>query len=232
MQGRPEVGVRPGRARRIAAAGLAAVLLAGVVVAVGVLFASPSDVPSDPRQIPAGGACVAAPGASQQDVDQEDTPEYPWAHSPGQGVTVYFETGNLPPRYAGFVETGAGIWSQSPCIEAIAIDRCPADAACSTVASVARARGGGTDGESRGVQRDGVRVGNAITLYTGLLDEASDNGALAVVVHEMGHALGLVHRNDRDSVMNAVTDDRTDPVPDAIDFHNLTTIYGAVQSEG
>ncbi|MHA6793934.1 matrixin family metalloprotease [Pseudonocardia bannensis] len=192
---------------------------------------SSGPIPSAPWADPAGGGCVAAPGASQRDVDQEDTPEYPWSHTAGQGITVYFETGALPPRYAGFVETAAGIWSQSPCVEAIAIDRCPAGAACSTVA-VTGARSRGTDGESEGVQRDGIRVGNAITLYTGLLDDASDNGALAVVVHEMGHALGLVHRNDRDSVMNAETDDRTDPVPDAVDFYNLTAIYGAVQSEG
>ena len=71
-----------------------------------------------------------------------------------------------------------------------------------------------------------MRRSNTITLYTALLDDASDNGALATIVHEMGHALGLVHRLDRDSVMNAETDDDTDPTPDAVDFANLAVIYG------
>lgn len=67
-----------------------------------------------------------------------------------------------------------------------------------------------------------------ITLYTGLLDKSTDNGALATVVHEMGHALGLVHRKDPDSVMNAQTGDQTNPVPDATDYANLVVVYGGV----
>ena len=103
---------------------------------------------------------------------------------------------------------------------------CPPGSNCSTVVARERGRDDDTDGESDGDDRGGVRRSNTITLYTGLLDDASDNGALATTVHEMGHALGLVHRLDPDSVMNAETDDSTDPVPDAIDFTNLVIIYG------
>ena len=65
-----------------------------------------------------------------------------------------------------------------------------------------------------------------ITLYTALLDKESDNGALATIVHEMGHALGLVHRMQPGTVMNATTDDHTDPTPDETDYANLRAIYG------
>lgn len=210
---------------RVAAAVVVAVVLAAVV-AVGVnLLRS-----SGPSRGAEGGAdtgtCLAAPGAEQQDVDPDDSPEAPWPHSPGEGIVVHFAVGGLPSRYAGLAEEAAGIWARSSCVETVVVDACPAESNCSTV--IVRERGGGrdTDGESASDDRGGVRRSNTITLYTSLLDEASDNGALATTVHEMGHALGLVHRLDRDSVMNAVTDDSTDPVPDAIDFGNLVVLYG------
>jgi hypothetical protein len=175
-----------------------------------------------------GGGCTAEPGAEQQDVDPEDGPEFPWRHAARQEVTVHFETGELPPRYSALVEEAAALWSRSPCVEAVAVAECPPGANCSAVVAAGRARGDDdTDGESEGVDRDGVRLANTIRLYTDVLDRSSDNGALATVVHEMGHALGLVHRNDPDSVMNATTGDDTNPTPDETDFANLVVIYGA-----
>lgn len=58
------------------------------------------------------------------------------------------------------------------------------------------------------------------------MDQAADNGALATVVHEMGHAIGLDHRLAPTDVMNSVTDDATNPTPDAVDFSNLVASYG------
>jgi matrixin len=140
-------------------------------------------------------------------------------------VRVYFEADGLSPRYARLLAEAASIWARSPCVEALVVDRCPAGSNCSTV--TARARGNGdTDGESDSVDRNGLRRSNTITLYTRLLDTSSDNGALATIVHEMGHALGLVHRNNPKSVMNAETDDDTYPVPDSVDFANLAHLYG------
>ena len=208
---------------RVILAIVAAVVLAAVVAVTAGLLRTPSE--------PSGGAVLGSgtcrgPGAEQQDVDPDDSPEAPWPHVPGERVVVHFATGGLPARYAGLVDQAAGIWARSPCVEAVVVDACPPESNCSTV--VARERGGtdDTDGESESDDRGGVRRSNTITLYTGLLDDASDNGALATIVHEMGHALGLVHRNDPDSVMNAATDDSTDPVPDEIDFANLVVIYG------
>lgn len=203
---------------------LAVVALAAVAVGVILIGRSP-----DPSDIPIADRCVAEPGAKPRDVDTDDSPEAAWPHVPGQEVTVYFATGELPPRYAAFVEEGAALWSRSPCVEAVAVAECPDGANCSTVVAEARedSRSDDTDGESEGVDRAGVRLANTISLYPDVLDAESDNGALATVVHEMGHALGLVHRDDPDSVMNAVTDDDTDPRPDAVDFANLVVLYGA-----
>jgi Matrixin len=203
---------------------LAVVALAAVAVGVILIGRSP-----DPSGIPIADHCIAEPGAKQRDVDTDDSPETAWEHVPGQEVSIYFATGELPSRYAAFVEEGAALWSRSPCVEALAVAECPDGANCSTVIAEAREdrRGDDTEGESEGVDRGGVRLANTIRLYTDVLDAESDNGALATVVHEMGHALGLVHRNDPDSVMNAVTDDDTDPRPDAADFANLVVLYGA-----
>jgi Matrixin len=217
-------------ARRRLGWGLLAAAGAALVAAVAVGL-NPTDETSapGPLQTPADARCVAEPGAEQQDVDTRDSPESPWEHVPGQEITVYFANEGLPSRYSALVEEGAALWSRSPCIEALAVEECPDGARCSAVVAETREyrRGDHTDGESEGVDRQGVRYANTIRLYTNVLDRASDNGALATVVHEIGHALGLVHRNDPDSVMNAVTGDHTDPVPDATDFANLVVIYGA-----
>ncbi len=170
--------------------------------------------------------CRADPDAELEDIDEEDSPESPWAHTVGRETVVYFETGELTQRYAGLVRKAAAAWSRSPCIDARAVDECPARSNCSTIALRKEEGDGETDGESKGRDRNGVRQSNELIFYTGLLDKSSDNGALATVTHEMGHALGLVHRRDKDDLMNAYTDDDTDPVPDEVDFHNLLVIYG------
>src|ERR1700754_409314 len=112
--------------------------------------------------------CLTEPGAKEQDVDTDDSPEYPWAHVPGEEVTVYFQTAGLPARYANFVRAAAAIWSRSPCVEAIAVEQCPAGSNCSTVTTKARSRDRGTDGESASDDRNGVRVTNRLTFYTRL----------------------------------------------------------------
>ena len=224
---------------RVAVAVVVAVVLAGAVaLTVGLL--QPESSPSTPSTstgaasgaasgaatAEGGSACVAAPGAEQQDVDPDDSPEAVWPHTPGERVVVYIAVAGLPDRYAGLVREAAGIWARSPCVEPVVVDACPAGANCSTVEARERGEDDDTDGESDSDDRGGVRRSNTLTLYTALLDDASDQGALATVVHETGHAFGLRHRLDSGSVMNAETDDSTDPVPDAIDFANLAVLYG------
>ena len=86
-----------------------------------------------------------------------------------------------------------------------------------------------TDGEFEAPDdedRTHVRKSGTLTVYTDEIDHESDNGALATIVHELGHAYGLSHRKNPDDLMNEDTDDDTDPEPDAVDFHNLLVIYG------
>ena len=185
--------------------------------------------PTVPTSPVTAGQCVAPANAVEQDASSRDSPEKPWPHSPGTEVTVNFETHGLSNRYADLVRNATGIWSQSPCIQAVPVSTCPPDTNCVVLQEKLSSNDRGTDGEFRGSDRGTYREGGTITLYTGLLDRASDNGALATIVHEMGHALGLVHRRAKTSVMNSSTNDNTNPVPDDVDFANLLAIYGRQQ---
>lgn len=193
---------------------------AGIVVVFAATGCTAPTNSSDPS------VCLVQGEPAQQDIDRKDSPEKPWPHTPGNKVLVNFETGALSARYAGLVDKAAEIWSESPCITAIAVTACQPGSNCVSLEEKAVSRDRGTDGEFTGADSGSYRNGGTITLYTRLLDRASDNGALATIVHEMGHALGLVHRRDKNSVMNASTNDRTNPTPDATDFANLRSIYG------
>jgi hypothetical protein len=182
-----------------------------------------------PGSAPAGapGTCTAPAGAVEEDLDPADSPETPWRRAPDRKVTVFLEQQAVSPRYASLVAQAAQIWSRSPCVEATAVARCPADASCVRVTEKrASSDGDDTDGEFSG--DDGrFRTGGTLTLFTSLMDRETDNGALATIVHEMGHAFGLVHRRSTTDVMNADTSDTTNPIPDAIDFANILVLYGA-----
>ncbi len=201
------------------------VLAAVVMIGAAVSARCSPGAPERPVTETAPTVCVAPKGASLADVDPADSPEKPWRRQGDAKVRVVFETHELSDRYRNMVVRGASIWSASPCIEAVAADRCAEGDNCVRVVE-RHSDGRSTDGAFEGKDRKKYRQGGKIFLYTALLDRNTDRGALATVVHEMGHALGLVHRLDRGSVMNEHTDEHTNPVPDAVDFANLVALYG------
>ena len=173
--------------------------------------------------------CVVSATAQQQDRDPEDSAETPFARPPGKKLLVHFVNAGAPDRYWKLLGSAAAIWSTSPCVQAVLVESCPAGANCVRLRAEPTSDDEDTDGEFSGDEQGGVRVGGTLTVFTDLMDESSDNGALATIVHELGHAFGLVHRLDEDDVMNAWTDDDTHPVPDRVDFDNLLVIYGTKQ---
>jgi len=171
--------------------------------------------------------CVAPKDAKQQDIDPKDSAEKPWRRLRDHKVTVYLENQGVSSRYWNGVQAAAGIWSRSPCVRVLAVPTCPSNSNCVQVKQQALARRQpGTDGEFSGTDEENYRTGGTIKLYTRELDKESDNGALATIVHEMGHALGLTHRTNKNDVMNANTSDSTNANPDNLDFANLLAIYG------
>ena len=169
---------------------------------------------------------MAAAGASVQDIDPEDSPVPPWNKPARQELVVEFATGQLSARYAGFVAEATASRSESPCLNAVAVQVCSSGSNCVAFAEDA-SRSRNTDGEMEWEDSGDYVESATITLYTRPLDRATDNGALATIVHEMGHALGLDHRLARSDVMNSVTDNTTNPTPDAVNFSNLVAIYGS-----
>jgi hypothetical protein len=170
-------------------------------------------------------------GQKLQDQDTSDSPETPWKRT-GPEVVVYFETGKVSAEHAGYIEKGAAAWSVSPCIDARAVATCPANVNC--VTSVDKNAGGGdTDGEFSGKESGGWRVGGVLTLYTDVMNSMDNaNGRQVTTTHEMGHAIGLIHRIGAGTnkcapeLMMACTSDDSSPTPDDIDYQNLLVIYG------
>lgn len=168
-------------------------------------------------------ACVAPEGAKVQDIDPDDSPVKPWQKPDGAELVAEYETDQLSARYAGMVADAAASWSKGPCLNAVVVQTC---ANC-VVVTESDERSRNTDGET-GWKGDGDYMeSSTVTLYTKPLGRTTDNGTLATIVHETGHTIGLEHRLERSDLMNAVTDDNTNPVPDAVDFSNLVVIYGS-----
>ena len=85
----------------------------------------------------------------------------------------------------------------------------------------------GGDGNFDAVESGGFTVGGHIDYSSSLTGGAKTN----VAIHEMGHAVGLAHRETEDVLMNGDTyDDVFDPDP--IDYQNLLVLSGSSDRAG
>jgi hypothetical protein len=174
---------------------------------------------------PSGGtadACVAPAGVALQDQDPSDH-QVPWKRNGAAKVVITFETKNLTPDWVAEMQKGVAAWNRSPCLDTRLVRTCQPNKNCVTV-SVASEDTVGADGDFKAVESGGFTVGGHIDYSSSLTGGEKTN----VAIHEMGHAVGLAHRETEDVLMNGDTyDDIFDP--DSIDYQNLLVLYGDQQ---
>ena len=167
-------------------------------------------------------ACVAPAGVALQDQDRSDH-QVPWKRNGAAKVAITFETKNVTPDWVAEMQKGVAVWNRSPCLDTKLVQTCQPNSNCITV-SVAPESSVGADGNFDAVESGGFTVGGHIDYSSSLRGGAKTN----VAIHEMGHAVGLAHRETEYVLMNGNTyDDVFDPDP--IDYQNLLVLYGNQQ---
>jgi hypothetical protein len=182
--------------------------------ATGVSSGTPSD---------RGAARCVAPAGMTGLIDQDTSDsQRPWRRPPGSKVQINFVVDkSITPEWRADLEHGAEAWSKSPCLDTRIVDSCPSGGNCVSVSSLDSMD---ADGNFDAVEKDGFTTGGKITL----LNKLNKNQRRNVAVHEMGHAVGLVHRKTAHVMMNEDTfDDIFDPDP--TDYKNLLFSYDRMQ---
>jgi Matrixin len=166
--------------------------------------------------------CVAPAGVALQDQDPSDH-QVPWKRNGADKVVITFETKNVTPDWVAEVQKGVAAWNRSPCLDTRLVETCQPNRNCVTV-SVAPESAIDGDGNFDAVESGGFTVGGHIDYSSSLTGGEKTN----VVIHEMGHAVGLAHRETEGVLMNEDTyEDVFDPDP--IDYQNLLVLYGNQQ---
>jgi hypothetical protein len=183
---------------------------------------SPERRPASSVPQPSGanaGTCVAPAGAALQDQDPSDH-QVPWERNRAAKVVITFETKNVTPDWVAEMQKGVAAWNRSPCLDTKLVESCQPNRNCVTVSVSPESTMDG-DGNFDAVESRGFTVGGHIDYSSSLTGGTKTN----VAIHEMGHAVGLAHRETEDVLMN---EDSYDDVfdPDPIDYQNLLVLYG------
>jgi hypothetical protein len=185
--------------------------------------------------VPNGADCVVAAGTQQQDLVGDPQPIPP--HTPGQRKKVEWDISQLAPQYVQDVKNGAAEWSKSPCIDGSVVTSCDSDVYCVPVQDVStnpegdmsQTSGGATMAPAASTavnQTDGTAL--HIQIYDDIMGLMPSWTMGTAITHEMGHSIGLQHRQTTSDLMSPVEDPNNplNPSPDPIDFSNLLAIYG------
>jgi matrixin len=180
---------------------------------------------SDPAEAGGGLAqdeCVTPEGLELQDQDYEDD-QLPWQRPAGTEVVVYFETRAVTDEaYLDDLAKAVEAWDRSPCLQPRLIENCPDGENCVTISLVEGESE--DDGNFDAIEEGDFTIGGHIDYYVDNLAEEGPLATLNVVIHEMGHAVGLRHRATEGVLMHADTNETIEP--DEIDYENLLVLYG------
>jgi len=174
------------------------------------------------------GTCEVPTAQQLQDLDRDASEINTWPKVANEKVAVYFETSQIDAEFTGYMEQGAELWNESPCVSLRVVPSCPAGANCVT-ATMSDEISGNTVGRctlSRSSSTGSITNGTII-IFSERLANSSSNGKLVTTTHEMGHCIGLMaHRLTERVLMSPTSYNDTPATPDAIDFQNLLVLYG------
>jgi hypothetical protein len=180
---------------------------------------TPEHPPASSVSLPSGtgpGTCDAPAGAALQDQDPSDH-QVPWKRKGATKVVITFETKNVTPDWVAEMQKGVTAWNRSKCLDTKLVQSCQPNSNCVTV-SVAPESIVEADGNFDAVESRGFTIGGHIDYSSSLTGGAKTN----VVIHEMGHAVGLAHRETEDVLMN---EDTYDDVLIRIQLTTRTCLY-------
>lgn len=197
-----------------------------------------------PSPVPANDVsnCVQPAGMTKLiDQDPSDS-QKPWKRPAGEKAVFYYPVKGMNAEWRGYVEYAARAWNVSPCVDLRVVDTCPANSNCIPIVI---GDGGGDDGNfndtldkaKKFTVKGDIEILSTLKNTSAKGDPPLPPGGerLNVMVHEVGHSIGLAHRKGlidpntkRHLLMN---EDTFNDVmnPDAVDLQNLAFSYTALQ---